>query len=71
MTEEVSSVAAEWCLSDVEGEDVEIGRRGCFVGVGFDVAGVECFRGEFAVEGGEVEVDAEALDDDKGFGAEV
>jgi hypothetical protein len=30
MTDEVSKVAAEWCLSDVDGEDVEIGRRGCF-----------------------------------------
>jgi hypothetical protein len=30
MTDDVSKVAAEWCLSDVEGEDVEIGRRGCF-----------------------------------------
>lgn len=41
MTEEVSSVAAPWAFSVVEGEDVDIGRE-CEVRGLLVLEGVEC-----------------------------
>jgi len=47
-TDDVSNVTAEWCLRDVDGDEVEIGRLGCiFDFCGFEVEDVECFEGWF------------------------
>jgi hypothetical protein len=74
MTEDVSSVAAEWCLRDVDGEDVEMSRRDCLDNDEFDVVNVECFDDDFARVGDddepkdlEVEMDDRLEGDESGL----